>query len=202
MAKFYIVEDEVLIAEEIKVALRNLGHTVIGHTIKGERVIEALENLNADMVLLDINIKGTLTGIGLAAQIREKLDLPFIFLTALSDQDTLNKAKKTMPYGYIVKPFSEASLKAVIEMALFKYHQERSEAVFSKEAIESTYGIPLSEREFQVLEAFKKGESYKSTAAATNLSVNTVKTYQKKLYQYFGVNSKVELIQKLNANNK
>ncbi len=199
MASFFIVEDEGLIIEEIKIILSNLGHRTLGYAMKSERALELIKNLSPNIVLLDINIKGSQDGIEIAQKINEELQIPFIFLTALSDEDTLNRAKKTMPYGYIVKPFNESSLKANIEMAIFKFESEHSNAPISKDQVERNYKVVLSDREFNILNSFLKGVSYKNAAKENNISVNTVKTYQKKLYQIFQVKSKIELIQKLNA---
>jgi DNA-binding NarL/FixJ family response regulator len=120
-----------------------------------------------------------------------------LFLTAYADQNTLEKAKQTMPYGYILKPFNETGLRVNLEMALFKHRAEKNYHTISKPYIESTYETSLSDREYRVLEAFVKGFSYKKTAEKCCISVNTVKSHQKKLYQIFGVKSKAGLVQKL-----
>lgn len=198
MAKFFIVEDEALIIEELKITLDKLGHKVLGGQMKGNRVIEHIKNISPDMVLLDINIKGPIDGIEVGKKIKEQLQIPFIFITALSDQKTLERAKQTMPYGYIVKPFSEKSLNASIEMALFKFNSETEKTTPNKAAIEKQFKISLSEKEYKILICFFNGNTYKETADQNLISINTVKTYQKKLYQLLDVDSKVALIQKLN----
>ena len=197
MANFFIVEDEGLIIEEIKIILNKLGHNTVGYTVKSDRALEHIKNLSPDMVLLDINIKGHQDGIQIAQKIKDELHIPFVFLTALSDEDTLNRAKKTMPYGYIVKPFNESTLKATIEMAIFKFESEQQDYQLTKEQLKKKFKVVLSDREFNILNSFLKGISYKNAAEENNISVNTVKTYQKKIYQIFQVKSKIELIQKL-----
>lgn len=196
--KIIIVEDEALIAIEIKSSLELLGHQVVGHAMNGDKALDLFKTTNADLVLLDISIKGTLNGIDLAKVIREHYHIPFIFLTSFSDAATLNAAKQTMPYGYIVKPFNEHDLKVNIEMALFKFSQEKAQEELTKPFIEEALSIDLTDREFDVLKDMGEGLAYKDISAKRFISVNTVKTYQKRLYQNLKINSKYELIQLLN----
>ena len=191
-----IVEDEALIAEEISSTLHLLGYSVAGIIMNGDRALDAIAHLQPSLILLDIHIKGSLNGIDLAHIIRKKHALPFLFLTAFSDWDTLEKAKKTMPYGYILKPFNETTIKVNLEMALFKHNAEQQRNLLTKNYIEKKYQTQLSEREYGVLEAFVKGFTYKKTAEKFCISVNTVKSYQKRLYQIFDVDSKAALMQK------
>ncbi len=194
--RILIIEDEILIAEEISSTLILLGYSVEGIIMNGDRALDAIMNLRPDLILLDIHIKGSLSGIDLAHIIRKKHALPFVFLTAYSDKDTLEKAKKTMPYGYILKPFNETTIKVNLEMAFFKHSAERQRNLLTKNYIEKKYQTNLSEREYGVLEAFIRGFTYKKTADKNCISVNTVKSYQKRLYQIFEVDSKAALMQK------
>lgn len=196
-AKILIVEDEVLIAEDIKYNLEELGHTVIGIVMNGDRALDTIANPNIDLVLLDINIKGSLSGIDLAQIIKEKYNVPYVFLTASTDDYTLNRAKNTLPYGYIVKPFNALDLKVNIDIALHKYSSEKEKQTLSRNYISDRFNIPLSDREFDLLKAFVTGLSYKEAADKLHISVNTVKSYQKRIYQLFDVSSKVELIKKI-----
>ena len=122
--KIYIVEDEPLIAETIKTVLTKDGYTVVGESDNVKEALFDIEHLQPDMVLLDINLEGELDGIFLAESIRKRTTVPFIFLTSLSDDETLEKVKQTNPAGYIIKPFNERTLKTSIELALHKIAQE------------------------------------------------------------------------------
>jgi len=195
--RILIIEDEAIIAAEIKSTLSLLGHKVVGHAMNGDKALDLFASTEADLVLLDISIKGTLTGIDLAKIINEKYKIPFIYLTSYSDKVTLDKVKDTLPYGYIVKPFNENDLKVNIELALFKHNTEKKYKAFSKLGIETKLGVTLTEREYKLLEAFKEGLTYKEAGEKLFISVNTVKTYQKRLFQLFQVGSKYELIEKL-----
>jgi len=90
-AKIFIVEDEALIAAEIKSTLQLLGHQVVGHAMNGDKALDQLAKQEAELILLDINIKGTRNGIDLAHIIRDRYKVPFVFLTSFSDRLTLQK---------------------------------------------------------------------------------------------------------------
>ncbi|WP_194776968.1 response regulator transcription factor [Pararhodonellum marinum] len=195
--RILIVEDEVMVAEEIKMSLEDLGHEVVGMVMNGDKALNALTMFNPDLALLDIHIKGSLNGIDLARLIRKNHLIPFVFLTAYSDVMTLDKAKDTLPYGYIVKPFNETDLKVSIELAIHKFQTERMETDFSQAYIKSNYGISLSEREYEILKSLREGLSYQEAADRLFISINTIKSYQKRLYQAFDVSTKAELIRKI-----
>src|SRR6185369_15098431 len=93
--------------------------------VQGKKALDAIEKLDPDLVLLDINLKGSeLDGIRVAEQIHQNYQIPFIFLTAFSDKATLEKAKLTEPYGYIIKPFEEDDIRTAIEIAYYKYTKD------------------------------------------------------------------------------
>lgn len=119
-----VVEDESIVSKDIQYSLKKLGYNVIGAAPTGEKAIELAEELNPDIILMDIMLKGKITGIEASAQIKEKLNIPVIFLTAYADENTLSKAKITEPYAYIIKPFKEIDLHTSIEMALYKHGKE------------------------------------------------------------------------------
>jgi len=196
-AKIFIVEDEALIAAEIKSTLELLGHKVVGHAMNGDKALDELAKQEAELILLDINIKGTRNGIDLAHIIRDRYKVPFVFLTSFSDRLTLEKVKDTMPYGYIVKPFNEHDLKVNIELALHKHNLEVSEISFDKSFIERKLDISLTDREFSILSGFREGLTYKQIGERNFISTNTVKTYQKRLFSLMKVGSKFELLKKI-----
>jgi DNA-binding LytR/AlgR family response regulator len=119
--KILIVEDEIIVATDIEESLESLGYTVQGSVDTGLKAIEAVEKHLPDLVLMDINLKGEMTGIEAATVITQKHDVPIIYLTANADIDTVNKAKVALPYGYIIKPFTDKDLQTNIEIAIFKF---------------------------------------------------------------------------------
>ncbi|MCO4805482.1 MAG: response regulator [Flavobacteriales bacterium] len=120
-----VVEDESIVAKDIQVCLRKLGYEVIGICSSGEDAIEKALEMKPDLIMMDIMLKGELSGIQAAAIIRETHDIPVIFLTAYTDRDTVDKAKETEPYGYIIKPFKEIDIQTAIEIALYKHSREK-----------------------------------------------------------------------------
>lgn len=115
-----VVEDEEITAEYLRYRLVSLGYDVPVVAASGEDAIEATRTYHPDLVLMDIMLKGVLDGVEAADQIQRELDIPVVFITALSDPQTFDRAKKTGPFGYIVKPFDDLELQRSIEMALYK----------------------------------------------------------------------------------
>ncbi|MEW6469238.1 MAG: response regulator [Bacteroidota bacterium] len=118
-----ITEDESIVAKDIQHSLKKLGYNVIGICSTGEDAIATVEEKRPDLILMDIMLKGEMSGIDAADQIRARFNIPVIFLTAYADESTLSKAKVTEPYGYIIKPFKEIDLHTSIEMALYKHNK-------------------------------------------------------------------------------
>jgi adenylate cyclase len=119
--KIVIAEDENIIAKDITKTLERLGYQVLGTARSGNEVIEIAKELNPDLVLMDIILEGEMSGIEAAEIIMTSLTIPVIYLTALADNETLQRAKITEPFGYVLKPFDERTLHSSIEMALYKH---------------------------------------------------------------------------------
>jgi len=193
-AKVLIIEDEAIIAKDIAFTLEESGYQVIGMAKNGDLVLDLLQQIQPDVALIDINIKGSLNGIAIAKIIKEKFQFPYIFLTSHTDHETLQEASKTLPYGYIVKPFTGKDLKSNIEMALVRFQAEKKASEINLEEIQEKLKRIFSEREKEILMALIKGLSYKAIAEKYFISINTVKTYQKRLFSYFKVKSRHELV--------
>ncbi len=134
--KIMIVEDESIIAEDIRMSLINKGYVVTSVNSRGEVAIEKVKEDKPDLVLMDIMLAGKMDGIETAGIIHSTLDIPVIFLTAYSDDKILERAKITEPFGYLIKPFKDRELFITIEMSLYKY-KIQSELKESKEFYES-----------------------------------------------------------------
>ncbi|NJC87104.1 MAG: response regulator [Desulfuromonas sp.] len=124
-ATILIVEDEAIIAADLAGKLGRLGYEISGTTGYGEEAVSQARERRPDLILMDIRLAGAMDGVDAATIIRRELDLPVIFLTAHSDQATLERAKLTGPFGYILKPFEERELATNIAMALYKHQAER-----------------------------------------------------------------------------
>jgi len=119
--RILIVEDEFVTAASLSVVLNDFGFEVVGTVDNGEEAIFSAKELLPDLILMDIILNGEMTGIAAASTIKEKYDIPIIFLTGQSDDATVNAALESEPFGYIVKPFEEKNLKTSIKMALYKH---------------------------------------------------------------------------------
>ncbi|MBN3959351.1 ATP-binding protein [Nostoc sp. NMS8] len=124
-ARILVVEDEVIVARTIASQLSQLGYIVTGTASSGKVAIAKASETQPELVLMDIILKGEMDGIATAIQIREQLDVPVIYLTAYGDEHTLERAKITQPFGYIVKPFTTKDLRIAIEIGLLKHQLER-----------------------------------------------------------------------------
>ena len=132
--KILIVEDEPLIADDIAFILEDEGYKVIGKAIDTEEAIDLLNTTTPDLVLLDISLDGDdEDGVDLAHIINEQFQIPFIFITSHSDKLTINRVKKTNPYGFIIKPFKAADILSIVSISVYKYNQNKIETTKNKE---------------------------------------------------------------------
>ncbi|MEQ8383993.1 MAG: ATP-binding protein [Coleofasciculus sp. A1-SPW-01] len=124
-AKILVVEDERVVALSIQNRLEALGYTVTANVTSAEAAIAGISQNPPDLVLMDIRLKGKIDGIEAAAQMRQQFQLPVVYLTAYNDEETLERAKLTEPYGYLLKPFESKDLATTIEVALYKHKMEQ-----------------------------------------------------------------------------
>ena len=134
-SKILIVEDEEITAEILRITLENFGYEVTGKVASASSFYASIQNFVPDLVIMDIILNGEIDGIELAAEIKERFKLPVIFLTEYADLQILERAKKTEPDGYIVKPFKDTELHSSIEMALYKSHSEKKKEHAEQEII-------------------------------------------------------------------
>lgn len=120
-----IVEDEGIIAKDLQSMLRRLGYEVPVTVGTGEKAIQMAAENKPDLILMDINLRGGIDGVQAATTISAQQDVPIVYLTANSDEATMQRAKVTDPFGFLIKPFEERALHAGIEMALYKHRTER-----------------------------------------------------------------------------
>jgi CheY-like chemotaxis protein len=128
-AKILIVEDEVIIAMALEDSVHDFGYLVAGRATTGQRAIDLAMETQPDLALIDIRLNGDIDGIEAAEKISGRLKIPVVFLTAYSDEETLSRAIKTNPYGYLIKPIRPRELYTTIETSLYKHR-----AVMAEEA--------------------------------------------------------------------
>lgn len=122
--RILVVEDERLIAEDIKRTLNKLGYDVTATVSTGKKALLSIEEDRPDLVLMDIVLAGEMNGITVAEKIRNNYRVPVVYLTAYADHSTLERAKQTEPYGYIIKPFSNREILTIVEIAIYKHRLE------------------------------------------------------------------------------
>ena len=123
-ARILVVGDEGIVAEEIRSRLKRLRYRVAAVAFSGEEAIKKAEETHPDLVLMDIRLRGDIDGVEAAQEIRARFDIPVVYVTAYADEATLQRAKTTEPYGYILKPFEDKELRTGIEVALYKHNIE------------------------------------------------------------------------------
>ncbi len=128
-ATILVVEDEGIVAQEIKSRLEKSGYTICAVAHDGSTAIARAEAMRPDLVLMDIRLKGDMDGIEAAGQIGKRLGIPVVYLTAYTDPATLERAKIKDPFGYVVKPFETRNLMVAIEIALHR-HRSESERIY------------------------------------------------------------------------
>jgi two-component system, sensor histidine kinase and response regulator len=124
MPRILVVEDEGVVARDIQSQLQALGYDPVGHAMHGEDALAMTIALRPDLVLMDIQLAGPMDGITAATAIRDKTQIPVVFLTAFTTEVALDRAKRAQPYGFVIKPFSQRELHSALEMALYKCQAE------------------------------------------------------------------------------
>ncbi|MDO9576806.1 MAG: ATP-binding protein [Candidatus Cloacimonadales bacterium] len=122
--RILVVEDEMIIAKDIKDVLEKLGYEVIEIITSGENAVKTAILTKPDLILMDIMLSKKMTGVEAAGKIRKEMDVPLTYITAYADDNTIEKAISTNPYGYLVKPFEEKEIKVALELAFYKFSME------------------------------------------------------------------------------
>lgn len=197
--RILVVEDEPLIADDIANQLRINDFEISAIAYDYEDAVYELKFNIPDAVVLDINLGSGKTGVDIAEVINEKYDLPFIFLTSYADKETLERAKRTEPLGYVVKPFDERNLIATLEIALYNFSQKQksTQPALNLDKINARILSPLTEREFAVLQQIYEGKSNQQMADNLFVSINTIKTQINSIYLKMEANSRSSLLAKL-----
>lgn len=181
--KALIVEDEIIIAEDINQILESLNYEVVGIALKYSQAIEYLSTKAIDIVLIDIVLGGSKTGVDLAATINEEFKVPFIFLTSHADAATVKLAKSVHPRGYLLKPFTKDDIFATLEIALD-----------DKDCKKDMIHAKLSDREIEVYHMLAQGNSDQEIAEKLFVSLNTVKTHLKSIYKKLDVKNRLAAV--------
>jgi DNA-binding NarL/FixJ family response regulator len=188
-----VVEDEALVAAMIKEALSKSKYHVRAVAFDKSSAEKYLSSEPIDAVLLDINLAGQFEGIDIGRQIRDQHHIPFIYITAHADDQTLQNAKLTQPSGYIIKPFTERDLLAGLEIAVYNFHQRHS-LQSDISVINPKLKDPLSNRELDVMKLIFEGKTNQQISEELFLSVNTIKTHLSRLFTKLNAGSRTEAV--------
>jgi CheY-like chemotaxis protein len=154
-SRILIVEDERIVAEDLRFMLESEGYSVAGLVPSGEQAIAKAAETKPDLVLMDVSLDGEMDGISAAEVIRGEHGTPVIFLTAFSNPQTLGRARETDAFGFIVKPFQDRAVVAAIEMALGKRGKERArlqrEEVIRSGLMTLPLGVIVTDREDRIV---------------------------------------------------
>lgn len=192
-----IVENEPLIAQDLKIICENLGHKVVGICYNATQALDQLKTRNPDFAFLDIHLDQGLSGIDIANIIRANYQLPFAYITSFVDQATLELAKTTFPIGYIVKPFEEKNIIALLSIDLHRFNNNNQPRELTLEKINVNLDKPISNREYQIIQRILLGSNIPEIAKELYISENTIKTHVKRIYTKLNVHNRVELIKSL-----
>ncbi len=172
MARVLVLEDEKLVARDIQSTLAGAGYET-SLAASGEEAIEIARRDQPDLALVDIRLAGKLDGIETARALRQELDLPVVYLTAHSDEETLERAKATEPFGYLVKPFDETTLRTTVRMAVHKSEIERRKRLEQKRLTsvldQLTVGLITTDRSGRVNMMNARAQSLTGWASADAL---------------------------------
>jgi DNA-binding NarL/FixJ family response regulator len=191
--RILVVEDEPLIAEDLVGFLEENNFETVGVAHNYESAIEKIKNAKPQAVLLDINLGEDKDGIDIGQEIREKYDMPFIYLTSYSGKQVLERAKKTRPNGYLLKPFDGRDVMTSLEIAIYN-HLEKTQNSLDIENINRSIPVPLSPREYDLLLHLREGKTNKEIADSMYVSVNTVKTHLLHLFEKLDVSNRTQAI--------
>lgn len=193
-----IVEDDPIITEDIKDMLTSVNYQVVATAYDKEEAFEAIDQIKPDLVLLDINLDGNYEGFEVAEYINKTRKIPFLYLTSYSGKEVIDKAKQTLPMGYIVKPFNERELFSSIEIALHNFSKFILPLELNRDIINNLIVNPLTQKEFDVLKGLYEGKTNQQLADEQFVSVNTIKTHIKNIYEKMDTHTRSETISLLN----
>ena len=196
--RILIVEDDVIIARLIKTHLEEAGHFVLGIEHSGEKALDKIHNHQPDLVLLDINLAGNMDGIDVAEKIYGTSKIPFIFLTALSDLNTLNRAMRVAPCGYVVKPYKASDLYSSIAIGLYNHaHRERPDNPLTLDKVNQLAMDPVTKREFDLIVDISQGLTNAQISEKQHLSLSTVKWHLQNIYSKLGVRNRASAVKQV-----
>ena len=193
--KILIVEDEPLISEDLAMILKNEGYDIVDQVYDGIEVLDKINSSKPELVLLDISLGSSITGLDIAKHLKDSYRIPFIFITSFSDNYTLDQAKDLYPEGFIVKPFKKRDILASVAMIAHKIKSKHKSIYKSLEELNHSYKDKITPKEYEILIDICTGLSNNDLAAKHFISVNTVKTHLKRTFAKINIESRLQIAQ-------
>ncbi|HNQ67727.1 MAG TPA: response regulator transcription factor [Bacteroidales bacterium] len=184
MRKILLIEDDVIIARDIKQILEKNNYEVCGILNGKEDTVQMILKIDPDIIISDIYLKNSVTGIEINKQAQKSKYFPLIFLTAYSTEDIITSLVEVKNDGYIVKPFTEVQLIATIKLVEKKYFSAKSKN-------------PLTDRENEIAHYIMNGLENKEIALILNISEHTIRTHRKSIYSKLDVKNVAQLLERL-----
>jgi DNA-binding NarL/FixJ family response regulator len=193
-----IVEDDRLVALDLETMLVEFGFVPCPPAYSADEALLQARISKPDLVLMDIRLEGTTDGVDAALSLRRQFGLRVVYLTANSDLSTVERAKQTEPYGYLLKPIRPLDLRVCLQLSL---HQARLEQATRRESEPARDPVPgterlslLSAREVEVLALVARGHTSKDIARTLQIAKPTVDTYRSRLVEKLGVRSRIDIV--------
>ena len=191
-----IVEDNPVIALDLSSFIKRYYHLEAYRCLTQQTAMELLNSLDQAIVFLDINLDTKHAGIAIAKTLESKPRFPYVYITANTDHETLQKIKGTHPIGFIVKPYREEEIKAILTLAKHKMEHPTAKAKVSDNLIREHFP-DLTATEVKMFLALYQGASNQELANELFVSLNTVKSHLKSIFGKLGVNSRLRAVQAL-----
>lgn len=192
-----IVEDEPLIADDIRETCIENEYDVAGVAYSKEQAFEILESKQVDYVLLDIQLGEKDDGLVIGKKLSKEYFIPFSYISSFSDTATVSKARDTSPTGYLVKPFRARDIIIQIELGMDISQRGKKANIPAIDTINKLATDAISEREYDVIKELCKGKSNLEIAENLFVSMNTIKTHLKNIFSKMEVKSRAELVNKI-----
>lgn len=191
-----IIEDEVLIAEDLRDCLETLNYEVAAIAYSKEDALFKIEASNFDLALIDINLNGELAGLELASLLKDHAQKPFFFITSYAHQAIVEQAKEREPLGYLVKPFTERDLYTTLEIGLLNYSKIEKHSTWEMDSLNDKLQYKLTNKEFEILKDLYVGLNNQELCDKHFVSINTIKTHLKSIYKKFETKTRLQTVSK------
>lgn len=180
-----IIDDEIILAKDLEQSLARNGYTNLRIAVSYDKALKMTKENPPSIILCDINLRSDKDGIDLMREINTDHHIPFVFITAYSDGETLNRAGELMPFAYITKPFTEKQLLSSVQMLIESYPQNDM----------------ITNRERIIIKHLASGKSSRAIAELLHVSFHTIETHRKNILKKFNCNNTGELLYLAGKNN-